>query len=113
MVAPQFVRFVSSVPGRLVTRWDNPATPIGARVSTAEERTAGAEPIVWDEERVTPFTADFAARFDRELRGAFARGDLVERQRADWEAWTELEQKREADRARAVADVETETEEKS
>jgi hypothetical protein len=94
--APQFVRFVSSVEGRLVSRWDAQGSSFGARVATAAERAEGAEPIVWDTECVVPLTAPFCAKYDRELRNALKHGDLVERSRADWEAWLKAEEAREA-----------------
>lgn len=96
--APLFVRFVSSVEGRLVSRWDANGSSFGARVATAVERAEGAEPIVWDTECVVPLTAAFCARFDRELRNALKAGDLRERTREDWQAWLTADEAREAAR---------------
>lgn len=95
---PVFVRFVSSVKGRLVARWDTPNASFGARVVTGEERKAGGEPIVWDEACVIPLTAAFCDRFVRELSGALRDGDLQQRTAEDYAAWLEAETKREADR---------------
>lgn len=99
MPGPEFVRFVSPVKGRLVSRWDAPGTLIGARLTTAAERATGAEPIIWDEELVLPLTDAFCRRFDKELRRALANGDLKKRKREDYESWLKAEAKREADRA--------------
>jgi hypothetical protein len=93
--APQFVRFVSSVEGRLVSRWDANGSSFGARVATSVERAEGAEAIVWDTACVVPLTAAFCARFDRELRNALKAGDLVERSREDWLTWLRAEEARE------------------
>src|SRR5689334_4165539 len=102
-VAPEFVRFVSSVEGRLVSRWDANGSSFGARVATSEERKAGVEPIVWDEACVIPLTAAFCARFDRELRNAIRNGDLLERSAEDHAAWLELEEQREFERLKEGA----------
>lgn len=99
----EFTRFVSSVEGRVVSRWDAPGSVFGAKVATLEERKAGAEPIVWDPERVVPLTAAFCARFERELRNAVRNGDLRERTRADWEAWLKVEEQREAEHVAKLA----------
>jgi hypothetical protein len=103
--APQieFSRFVSSVQGRLVARWDANGSSFGARVATAVERGEGAEPIVWDTECVVPLTAAFCARYDRELRNALKHGDLVVRSREDWLAWLQLEEQRELERLKEGA----------
>lgn len=93
--AVQFTRFVSSVDGRLVARWDAPGSCFGARVSTLEERTGGAAPIQWDTACVVPLTAPFCAKYDRELRNALRGGDLLERTREDWQAWLKTEEAKE------------------
>jgi hypothetical protein len=109
--APQFVRYVSCVKGRLVSRWDAPSACFGARVSTFPEREAGAESIVWDEDCVIPLTAQFCARFDRELRNAVRNGDLRERKAEDHAAWLKLEETRENERfAKAEAAAKEATE---
>lgn len=95
---PVFVRYVSAVPGRLVTRWDVAPAYLGARLATREELAAGADPIAWDAERVVPLTAAFVARFGRELNGALRRGDLVERSADDFALWQMIEADREARR---------------
>lgn len=97
MSGPKFVRYVSSVKGRLVSRWDSLSTHIGARVTTPEQRSAGAEPVLWDEELVLPLTEQFCARFNKELRQAIRNGDLKERSEQDYTAWLKLAEKREAE----------------
>lgn len=89
-----FAAYVSSVEGRLVSRWDvGPWSYFGARVASAEERARGAEPIVWEPDRVIPLTAEFCARFERELRDALANGDLKQRSAEEYAAWLEAERK--------------------
>lgn len=100
--AVTFTRFVSSVEGRLVTRWDAQGSSFGARVATAEERAAGDAPISWDPTCVVPLTPQFCAKFDRELRNAIRNGDLKERTEADWQAWRKHEEEREAARLEVV-----------
>jgi hypothetical protein len=95
----EFTRFVSSVKGRLVARWDTSGSCFGARVLTREERKTAPESIVWDEACVVPLTAQFCAKYDRELRNAIRNGDLLERKREEWEAWLKAEEVREAERA--------------
>lgn len=90
----RFVRFVSSVTGRVVSRWDT-GKPFGARITTEKERQDGAPPIVWDTERVIPLSAEFCERFARELNQAVAHGDLKERTLAEYEA-QEKQRRREA-----------------
>ena len=99
---PAFVRFVSSVEGRLVGRWDAQGASFGARVATRAEREAGAEPMQWDVECVVPLTAAFCAKYDRELRNAIRGGDLLERKRDDWEAWLKAEEAREVEHVKRL-----------
>lgn len=105
MAEVRFVRFVSAVPGRLVSRWDSPGTLIGARITTEAERSEGAEPILWDEAVVLPLTDGFCRRYDLELRRALRNGDLKERKEADWKRWLEVEEDREQKR---IAEIEAE-----
>jgi hypothetical protein len=93
---PKFARFVSPVPGRLVSRWDVPGSYLGARVTTTAERLDGAPPILWDEDAVIPLTEQFCARYGRELHNAFRHGDLEERTADDWTAWLAHQQELEA-----------------
>ena len=93
-----FARYVSSVPERLVTRWDNPLLYLGARRANAEELKAGSDPILWEPERVIPLTQDFCIKFSRELRKAIQAGDLIERTQKDFENWTRLEERIEEQR---------------
>lgn len=106
--APEFVRFVSSVEGRLVARWDAAGASFGARVATRAEREAGAEPMQWDVECVVPLTAAFCAKYDRELRNAIKGGDLRERKREDWEAWLKAEADREDEHMKRLAEASAE-----
>lgn len=106
--APEFSRFVSSVKGRLVSRWDAPNSSFGARVATAEERAAGGESIVWDEECVVPLLASFCDRFDRELRNALRNGDLKERKREDYDAWLKRAEERETAHQKSLDDAKAE-----
>jgi len=92
-----FTRFVSSVEGRLVSRWDAPGACFGARLATFEERKAGAAPFTWDTECVVPLMGAFCAKYDRELRNALRGGDLKECSREDYEQWLKTEAAREAE----------------
>jgi hypothetical protein len=92
------VFFVSPVAGRLVSRPGAPHAYIGARITTAEERAEGAEPFVWDLETVVPFSAPEFQRYERELRAAVRRGDLVARSAEDFTAWGKAQEQREAAR---------------
>lgn len=102
-MAPDFVRYVSAVEGRLVTRWDSLTSYFGARRSSAEERKAGAEPIVWDLEQVVPLTDAFCRRFDKELRQALRNQDLKERTEQDYRTWLGTLEKREKARDAELA----------
>lgn len=101
---PEFVRFVSAVEGRLVTRWDTLTSYIGARKTNADERAGGAPAIEWDLEQVVPLTRDFCARFDKELRSAFRHGDLRDRSEKDYESYIAAVEKREAEAEAARAE---------
>lgn len=97
-VAPNFVLFVRSVGGHLVSRPDRDGlTYFGARVSTFEEREKGAENIVWDTDQVIPLTDVFKATFPRELAEWLHSGALLKVDATAYEAWLKLEEKRDAD----------------
>jgi hypothetical protein len=96
------VFFVSPVAGRLVSRPGAPHAYVGARLTSAEERAAGAEPFVWDPAAVVPFSRVEFARYERELSGAVRRGDLVARKLEDFEAWTKVQETRETERLAAL-----------
>jgi hypothetical protein len=104
------VFFVSCVSGRLCSRPGSPHAYIGARLTTAAERAEGAEPLVWDEAAVVPFSLAEFQLYERDLRGAVRRGDLVERTAEDFAAWgkvqVEREAKREAELAKAAKEAE-------
>jgi hypothetical protein len=102
MAGPKFERYVSPVKGRLVSRWDSLGSNIGARVTTPEQRAAGADPVIWDEELVLGLTEQFCARFNKELRQALRNGDLKERNEDDYRAWLEVAAKREAEHVAAL-----------
>lgn len=106
MAGPTFVRFVSAAPGRLVSRCDAPQSYIGARRASEEEIRATGERIIWIDGQVLPLTAEYCARFDRELRHQISNGDLVVRTQADHEAWLEIERKRDEE-AHPPANAET------
>jgi len=96
MAEPQFVQFVSAAPGRLVSRSDSPQSFIGARRATEEEARASGERIVWDLEQVVALTGEYCARYGRDLQHQLRNGDLIERSEADYRAWLEFEQERDA-----------------
>lgn len=94
---PQFVRFVRAVEGRLVSRWDvGPTHYFGARLGTPAERADGKS-IIWNTEQVIPLTAEFVARFPRELAKAIRHGDLEEVKADAYAAWIEHEEKQDAE----------------
>jgi hypothetical protein len=97
------VFFVSPVAGRLVSRPGAPHAYVGARLTTAAERADGAEPFVWDLETVVPFSAPEFQRYERELRAAVRRGDLLERTPEDFAAWGKAQEQREAKREAELA----------
>lgn len=97
------VFFVSPVAGRLVSRPGAPHAYVGARITTQEERADGAEPFVWDPETVVPFSAPEFQRYERELRAAVRRGDLLERTPEDFAAWGKAQEQREAKREAELA----------
>jgi hypothetical protein len=94
---PVFVRFFSAVKGRLVSRFNAPQSYLGARRATPEERAETGEPLVWDEDAVFPFTAEYCRRYDKEIRCALNDGDLRERTEKDYLAWVEEEKRRDAE----------------
>jgi hypothetical protein len=95
-VAPQFVKFVRSVEGRLVGRWDaGPYHYFGARLGSNEER-AEDKPIIWDTQQVIPLTQEFVIRFGRELGRALRHGDLKVASEAEYTAWLAVDERREA-----------------
>lgn len=95
-MGPVFVRFVSSVEGRLVSRWDAPQSFIGARWHSPEETKETGQRVAWDTDAVVPLTDAFCARFDKELRCALRDGDLLERTEEDYKAWLVVEAQRDA-----------------
>lgn len=93
---PTFAKYVRAVDGRLVSRLDvAPGTHLGARLTE--------EGPVWDTERVIPLTAEYCAKFARELRKTFAARDLIECTEAEYQAWLQIEEEREAAREAEVA----------
>jgi predicted NUDIX family NTP pyrophosphohydrolase len=100
-----FPAYVSSIKGHLVPRPDGGGRSyFGARISSAAERAAGAETIVWDTDQVVPLTAIFLASFPLELPGWLRSGALRKRTHEDYVAWLELERARdEAEQAEQAA----------
>ena len=72
-----FDKFVSSVPGKLVTRFGS-RTYIGARITEG-----GPE---WDPDDIVALTGDELATYRREYARALRDGALVERTRDEWMA---------------------------
>lgn len=104
--APKFVRFVSAVTGRLVSRWGAGRTYFGAKVATPDEVKEGAAPIVWDTERVYGLTDDFCRRYSRELEQAIAHGDLLERSQKSFDAFEKKRQEQREKRRKEIAEAE-------
>lgn len=84
--APEFVKFVSAVDGRLATRWGGLNSYFGASLATPDQVAQGAQPITWDTEKIYGLTAEYVSRFSRELEHALRDGDLVARTKDEFEA---------------------------
>jgi hypothetical protein len=99
---PKFALYVSSVQGRLVTRYGagtrSAPSYIGARRVSGDPTS-----IEWDTEVVVALTAEEVARFAREYERALGGKALRKRTREDWLAQTARE------RAGAVAATPSET----
>lgn len=83
-MAPKFVRYVSSVEGRLVHRWDAPDSLIGAKYVPEDAREPGDPAVVWDTAKILPLTDEYCRKYVIELRKSISRGDLIERTEADY-----------------------------
>jgi hypothetical protein len=77
----QFSKYVSSVQGRLVNRWDTKSL-IGA-----VRNPDGS--VTWDTEQITPLPAEFVATYGGELRQCLVGGDLVERTEEQYQSYLE------------------------
>jgi hypothetical protein len=99
MAEQKFALFVSAAKGHLVSRPDGGGREyFGATVTPAEQRTSGAEPVVWDEERVFPILPAVAERHSREFSRWFRTGALSKRTEEDWKKWVVADAKREEER---------------
>jgi hypothetical protein len=96
---PKFSRYVRSVEGRLVSRWGE--SGLFGAIRTVDKVTGIT--LAWDTKRVTGLTQDYCDRFNKELRRAFANGDLVECTTADYLDWLKLAGEREAEHDKRVA----------
>lgn len=79
---PKFTRFVRSVEGRAVARFDS-GSPNRACELVGATRT-GRE-IVWDTDKIVPLTEGYCDRYVRELNKAVRCGDLIETTREAYE----------------------------
>jgi hypothetical protein len=79
---PKFTRFVRSVEGRAVARFDS-GSPTRACEFIGATRM-GRE-IVWDTDKIVPLTEEYCRRYVRELNKAVRCGDLVETTREAYE----------------------------
>lgn len=79
---PKFTRFVRSVEGRAVARFDS-----GSRNRACEliGATRMGREIVWDTNKIVPLTEEYCRRYVRELNTAIRRGDLIESTLAEYE----------------------------
>lgn len=79
---PKFTRYVRSVEGRAVARFDS-GSPTRACEFIGATRM-GRE-IVWDTDRIVPLTEEYCRRYVRELNKAVRFGDLIETTREAYE----------------------------
>ncbi len=106
---PKIALYVSSVPGRLVSRPGSPHSYIGAEIPTPDERKAGKRDCTWHPERVVPVLQDDYERYLREWDALTRDGDLLKRSEADFVAYQKKveadEKKAEAERKKAEAEA--------
>lgn len=109
--ALKFAFYVSAVAGHLVPRPNsNGREYFGAVVSSTDQQAAGAEPVIWDEERVIPILPEQASTFVREFARWFQNGALKKRTAKDFDAWIKVEEKREEVREAEIKKVKDEAE---
>lgn len=106
--SPKFALYVSSVPGRLVSRPGSPHSYIGARVRTPDEVKAGLTEPEWFPDVIVPVLESeyrdpkFVRHWDKLLRNE----DLVARSAEDFAAYQgaqkAAEDKRDAELAAAA-----------
>lgn len=85
--APAIALYVSSVPGRLVSRPGSPHSYIGARTRSPDEIKAGKADPVWDVEAVIAITQADYDRFVREWNALINDGDLQKRSEDEFKAY--------------------------
>jgi hypothetical protein len=106
MAETQFRLFVSSVPGRLVSRPGNPHAYIGAKLRTPDEVKAGITEPTWQPEVITPVLEAEYLRFSREWDALIRGDDLIARTESDFVAYqkaqADAEAKRDAELAKAA-----------
>jgi len=95
---PKIGLYVSSVPGRLVSRPGSPFSYVGAKIPTPEERKAGASEPTWQSEVVVPVLEAEYQRYLLEWNRLVDGGDLEKRTEADFDAYTKAVEKAEAAR---------------
>lgn len=112
--APKFALFVVAVTGALVRQFGT-GLDIGAKRSSEDEIKAGAPPIVWDEDAVTPITEAEYATYRKEYDRALRAGTLKRVDEAAFQGWIDLQHKRaeEAEAARLAALEKAEAEAKA
>ncbi len=85
---PSFVRFVSCVEGRLCPRFGAPRRKyFGVHFSTPEELAAGADKFQFRPKHIQGLDDAYCRKYARELEEALRNGDLIERSRADFDAF--------------------------
>jgi len=99
---PKFALYVSSVPGRLVSRPGSPHSYLGAKVPTPEERQAGKGEPSWQPDVVVPILASEYLQFIREWDYLLTSGDLAKRTDADFVAYTKALETTEAERTKKL-----------
>jgi hypothetical protein len=100
--SPNFVLFVSSVPGRLTSRPGSPHSYIGARLRSPDEIKAGNTEPEWLPDVVVPVLDTEYLRFVREWDKLLRNKDLVKRTADDFAAFLKAQETAEAARAGAA-----------
>jgi hypothetical protein len=97
--SPNFALYVSSVPGRLVSRPGSPHAYIGARTRSPDEIKAGITEPEWFPDVVTPVLDSEYRRAIRDWDKLIRNGDLVARKAEDFAAFQKALEQAEAARA--------------
>jgi hypothetical protein len=107
---PKFALYVSSVPGRLVSRPGSPHSYIGATLRTPDEVKVGKSDPTWQPDVIVPVLEGEYLRFVREWNALVSGGDLLSRSSEDFAAYTAkldgAEKVRDAELAKAKAEAE-------